>query len=95
VSENVSSPPRLFFKKPAIQLKTKRQGILDLISGSAGGVTRNEIAAAVGSTPGSVTVTINRINKELVGLGWRISSTITAQTGRRGAPERRYWLVRL
>jgi hypothetical protein len=41
-------------------------------------------------------VMISQINKELVGQGWKISSTnLDRQQGNRGAPSRRYRLVPL
>jgi hypothetical protein len=95
-SASIGSSPGLFFEKPTIRPKTKRQSILDLIGDSAAGITRIEIAGAVGSSPNSVSVAIIRINEELVGQGWKVTSTdIERQKGRRGAPGRRYRLVRL
>jgi hypothetical protein len=96
-SASIGSSPGLFFEKPTIRPKTKRQSILDLIGDSAAGITRIEIAGAVGSSPpNSVSVAIMRINEELVGQGWKVTSTnIERQKGRRGAPGRRYRLVRL
>ena len=90
--ENVVSLPRLFFKRRGRQ---KRQTIIDLIQVSTTGLTRKEIAATIESPPNCVSVMICQINKELVGQGWKISSTnLDRQPGRRGAPGRRYRLLR-
>jgi hypothetical protein len=93
MSEDVISPPRLLYKKPSNRRKKKRQSIVDLIGGSAAGLTRNELGAAVGSPIDSVSVMMHQINKELAGQGWKISSTLKRGPKRRGAPERRYRLV--
>ena len=86
-------PPKLCFKRPE---KTKRQTIVDLIRDSDSGLTRRDIATAIESPTNCVSVMISQINKELIGQGWKISSSnIDRQPGRRGAPERRYRLVRL
>ena len=90
--ENVVSLPRLFFKRRGWQ---KRQTILNLIQISTTGLSRKEIAATIESPPNCVSVMICQINKELVGQGWKISSTnIDRQPDRRGAPGRRYRLLR-
>ena len=95
MSEDVTSPPNLFFKKPNSGRKKKRQHIVDLITSSVAGVSRIGLAAAVDSFAGCVSVMISRINKELVSQGWKISSTkLDGQPGRRGVPGRRYRLVR-
>jgi hypothetical protein len=86
-------PPELFFKR---RRKPKRHTIVDLIRDSATGLTRKEIAAAIESSTNCVSVMISQINKELVGQGWKISSTnLDRQQGNRGAPGRRYRLVPL
>jgi hypothetical protein len=87
------SPPSLFFKRFHGR---KRQTIVDLISDSTTGLTRSEVAAAIDSPTNCVSVMINQINKELANQGWKINSTdLERQPGRRGAPGRRYQLVRL
>jgi hypothetical protein len=87
------SPPSLFFKRFHGR---KRQTIVDLISDSTTGLTRSEVAAAIDSPTNCVSVMINQINKELANQGWKINSTdLERQPGRRGAPGRRYRLVRL
>ena len=87
------SPPSLFFKRFHGR---KRQTIVDLISDSTTGLTRSEVAAAIDSPTNCVSVMINQINKELAEQGWKINSTdLERQPGRRGAPGRRYRLVRL
>jgi hypothetical protein len=86
------SPPSVFFKR----FHGKRQTIVDLISDSTTGLTRSEVAAAIDSPTNCVSVMINQINKELAEQGWKINSTdLERQPGRRGAPGRRYRLVRL
>jgi hypothetical protein len=91
--ENVVLPPKLIFKRRG---KPKRETLIDLIRDSTTGLTRHEIAAAIESPPGCVSVMICQINKELVGQGWKISSTdLMRQPGHRGAPGRRYRLVPL
>jgi hypothetical protein len=86
-------PPELVVKR---RRKPKRQTIVDLISDSATGLTRKEIAAAIESSINCVSVMISQINKELVGQGWKIGSTnLDRQQGNRGAPGRRYRLVSL
>jgi hypothetical protein len=96
VSEGAISRPSLFFKKPNRRRK-KRQRILDLIDSSATGITRKELAAAVDSHTNCVSVMIHQINKELIEQGWKITSTgpVEQHQKRRGAPQRRYRLVRL
>jgi hypothetical protein len=91
--ENVVLPPKLILKR---RDKPKRATLIDLIRDSTTGLTRHEIAAAIESPPNCVSVMICQINKELVGQGWKISSTdLMRQSGRRGAPRRRYRLVQL
>jgi hypothetical protein len=91
--ENVVLPPKLILKR---RDKPKRATLIDLIRDSTTGLTRHEIAAAIESPPNCVSVMICQINKELVGQGWKISSTdLMRQSGRRGAPGRRYRLVQL
>jgi hypothetical protein len=91
--EEIPSPSSLFFKK---RQKRKWETIVDLIGGSTTGLTRNELAAAVDSPTNCVSVMIHQINKELAEQGLKISSTyLERQPGRRGAPGRRYRLVRL
>ena len=88
----VISPPSLFFKRGH---NNKRQTIVDLIGDSATGLTRSEVAAAIDSPTNCVSVMISQINKELANQGWKINSTdLERQPGRRGAPGRRYRLVR-
>ena len=97
MSEDAISPPNLFFKRRGGCRKMKRQTILNLIGGSAAGLTRQELAAAVDSTPNCVSVMVSQINKELIEQGWKITSTgpVKQHQKRRGAPRRRYRLVRL
>jgi hypothetical protein len=96
MSEEAPSPPGLFFKKPNSHRKKKRQSIVDLIGSSTDGLTREELAAAVDSPTNCVSVMIHHINKELVEQGWKITSSgLKPQPGRRGAPGRRYRLMRL
>jgi hypothetical protein len=96
MTEEESSPPMLYFKRSADARKRKRQRIVDLISRSPGGITRTELAAAIESATGCVSVMISQINKELIERGWKISSTdLESRPGRRGAPGRRYQLVRI
>jgi hypothetical protein len=96
MNEELLSLPSLFFKKPSVLRKKKRQIILDLVSESIDGLTLRELAAAVDSPTNCVSVMIHNINKELVEQGWKIGFTdLERQPGRRGAPRRRYWLVRL
>ena len=67
--------------------KKKRQSIVDLIGGSAAGLTRNELAAAVGSPTDRVSVMMHRINKELAGRAGRsaqLSSGDRSVGARRG-----------
>jgi hypothetical protein len=96
MTEDVTSPPSLFITRPGRHRKIKRQRILDLIGGTSGGITRQDLAAAIGSTTNCVSVVISRINKELAGQGWKIGfNDMERQPRRRGAPGRRYRLVRL
>jgi hypothetical protein len=96
MNQEVMSPLKLFFKRPTVSRKKKRQIILDLIGESVGGLTVTELAAAVDSPTNSVSVMICQINKELVEQGWKIRPTdVQPREGRRGAPGRRYRLVRL
>jgi hypothetical protein len=86
-------PPKLCFKKRSRQ---KQQAIVDLIRDSSTGLTRKELATALNSPIGCVSVMMHQINKDLVEQGWKISSTdLQRQRGQRGAPGRRYRLVRL
>jgi hypothetical protein len=86
---NVTSqaPPRL--------ANQKWQTIVNLLRDSSAGITRQELAAAVGSRTNSVSVMIHRLNKELTGQGWQISSINIDRRPLRGAPGCRYCLVRL
>jgi hypothetical protein len=96
MNEDVISPPSLLFKRVNRSGNMKRQRVADLIASCAAGLTRQEVAAAIGSPPHSVSVMIHRINKEWADQGWKIDFIkLKKQPGRRGAPERRYRLVRL
>lgn len=96
IEEVLSPPPKLFFKRPADSRKKERQVIVELIGGNPAGLTRHDLAAALDSPINCVSVMISRINKELAEQGWKISSTdFERRQGRRGAPRRRYRLVRL
>jgi hypothetical protein len=70
MSEEITSPPSLFVKRFKSGRKIKRRHILDLVSGSSAGITRQDLAAAVGSTTNCVSVMISQINKELTEQGW-------------------------
>jgi hypothetical protein len=84
---NEPSPPRL--------ANQNWQTIVNLLRDSSVGITRQELAAAVGSRTNSVSVMIHRLNKELTGQGWQISSVNIDRRPLRGAPGRRYRLVQL
>jgi hypothetical protein len=93
---DASSTPSLFFKKPGSSARKKRQSILELIGGSASGITLKELAIAVNSNTNCVSVMMHQINKELVEQGWKIiSSDLVPRLGHRGATRRCYRLVRL
>jgi hypothetical protein len=95
MSEDIASSPSLFVKRFGSGRKIKRQHILDLVSGSSAGITRQDLAAALGSTTNCVSVMISQINTELTEQGWKIGFTeMERQLGRRGALGRRYRLVR-
>ena len=85
MSEDITSPPRLFVRRSGSGRKIKRRHILDLISGSSAGITRQDIAATVDSTTNCVLLRILQINEELTEQGWKIGFTdMERQLGRRG-----------
>jgi hypothetical protein len=81
------SPPRL--------ANQKWQKIVNLLHDSSVGITRQELASAVGSRTNSVSVMIHRLNKELTGQGWQINSINIDRRPLRGAPGRRFRLVQI
>ena len=85
MSEDITSPPRLFVRRFGSGRKIKRRHILDLISGSSAGITRQDLTATLGSTTNCVSVMISQINKELTEQGWTIGFTdMERQLGRSG-----------